>query len=311
MRCPAAARSSRRTSTPGCLHRSARTRSATAQSWSPRAARFICACRIGSIRMHRLPATGRHSATCGMATACSSKPRVRKSRCCTRRATITSGCCAPSCIGAAAAPAARRKTSPAVLNLLQLRDFVIVERADLEFGAGLTALTGETGAGKSIVVDALSMLAGGRAGADVVRSGAERAEATAAFVGLPPQAVAWLEAQSIDHDGEVILRRIVGQDGRSRAYINGQLVALQALRELADLLFEIHGQQEFQHLVKRDAQRDMLDRHAAVEDLAAAVAALFARYRDCRRELEALRAAAANRESRLDLLRYQLGELGA
>ncbi len=198
-----------------------------------------------------------------------------------------------------------------MLNLLQLRDFVIVERADLEFGAGLTALTGETGAGKSIVVDALSMLAGGRAGADVVRSGAERAEASAAFVGLPPAAVAWLEAQSIDHDGEVLLRRVVGQDGRSRAYINGQLVALQALRELADLLFEIHGQQEFQHLVKRDAQRDMLDRHAGAEELAAAVGVLFARYRDCRRELEALRSAAANRESRLDLLRYQLGELGA
>jgi DNA repair protein RecN (Recombination protein N) len=198
-----------------------------------------------------------------------------------------------------------------VLSLLQLRDFVIVEHADLEFGAGLTALTGETGAGKSIVVDALSMLAGGRAGADVVRSGAERAEASAAFVGLTAAAVAWLETQSIDHDGEVLLRRVVGQDGRSRAYINGQLVALQAMRELADLLFEIHGQQEFQHLVKRDAQRDMLDRHAGSEDLAAAVAALFARFRDCRRELDALQLAAANRESRLDLLRYQLGELGA
>ncbi len=198
-----------------------------------------------------------------------------------------------------------------MLTLLQLRDFVIVERADLEFGAGLTALTGETGAGKSIVVDALSLLAGGRAGADIVRSGAERAEATAAFVGLPPDAVAWLEGQSIEHDGEVLLRRVVGQDGRSRAYVNGQLVALQGLREFADLLFEIHGQQEFQHLVQRDAQREMLDRHAAAEELTAEVAALYARYRDCRRELEILQSAAENREARLDLLRYQLGELVA
>jgi len=198
-----------------------------------------------------------------------------------------------------------------VLTLLQLRDFVIVERADLEFGAGLTALTGETGAGKSIVVDALSMLAGGRAGADIVRSGAERAEATAAFAGLPAAAAAWLEAQSIDNDGEVLLRRVVGADGRSRAYINGQLVPMQALREFADLLFEIHGQQEFQHLVKRDAQREMLDRHAGAEEMAGAVAAIYARYRDCRRELQALQSAADNREARLDLLRYQLGELRA
>jgi len=196
-----------------------------------------------------------------------------------------------------------------MLTHLQLRDFVIVERAELDFGAGLTALTGETGAGKSIVVDALSMLAGGRAGADVVRSGAERAEATAAFTTLPAGALAWLEAQSIEHDGEVVVRRAVGLDGRSRAYINGQLVPLQALREFVELLLEIHGQQEFQQLVKRDAQRELLDRHAAADELAGTVAAIYARYRDCRRELEALQSAADNREARLDLLRYQLGEL--
>jgi len=196
-----------------------------------------------------------------------------------------------------------------MLTHLQLRDFVIVERAELDFGAGLTALTGETGAGKSIVVDALSMLAGGRAGADVVRSGAERAEATAAFTTLPAAALAWLEAQSIEHDGEVVVRRAVGLDGRSRAYINGQLVPLQTLREFVELLLEIHGQQEFQQLVKRDAQRELLDRHAAADELAGTVAAIYTRYRDCRRELEALQSAADNREARLDLLRYQLGEL--
>ncbi len=198
-----------------------------------------------------------------------------------------------------------------MLTLLQLRDFVIVERADLEFGAGLTALTGETGAGKSIIVDSLSVLAGGRAGADIVRTGAERAEATAAFAQLPSGALAWLEAQAIEHDGEVLVRRVVGLDGRSRAYINGQLVPLQALRDFAESLFEIHGQQEFQHLVKRDAQREMLDRHAGAEQLASTVAAIYARYRDCQRELESLRSAALNREARLDVLRYQLGELAA
>src|SRR5271165_4687429 len=276
MRSPAADPSSRPTSMPGCSRRSARIRSATGRSWCARAARFSCVSLTGTNRMRRSPAMAPYSATCGMATVCSSRPPTRGSRCCTRRATTISGCCAPSCTGAVAPPVARASTRTAVLNLLQLRDFVIVERADLEFGAGLTALTGETGAGKSIVVDALSMLAGGRAGADVVRSGAERAEATAAFVGLPPQAVAWLEAQSIENDGEVLLRRVVGTDGRSRAYINGQLVAMQALREFADLLFEIHGQQEFQHLVKRDAQREMLDRHAGAEEMAGAVAAIYA-----------------------------------
>jgi len=196
-----------------------------------------------------------------------------------------------------------------VLTHLQLRDFVIVDAAELAFGPGLTALTGETGAGKSLVVDALSMLAGGRTGGDVVRQGAERAEATAGFASLPAAAVAWLREQAIDHDGEVLLRRIVGADGRSRSYVNGQLVPLQSLREFAESLIEIHGQQEFQHLVKREAQRTLLDEHGSPPQLLAAVADLYERQRACRARVEALRAAAENRESRLELLRYQLGEL--
>jgi len=198
-----------------------------------------------------------------------------------------------------------------VLTHLQLRDFVIVEQADLDFGAGLAALTGETGAGKSVVVDALSMLAGGRASEAYVRHGAERAEATAVFSELPATAVDWLEAQAVEHDGEVLVRRVIGLDGRSRAYINGQLVPLQNLRDFAAALIEIHGQQEFQHLVKREAQREMLDRQAGADTLLAAVAGIHGRYRQCRRELDALEAAVANRDARLDLLRYQLGELSA
>jgi DNA repair protein RecN (Recombination protein N) len=198
-----------------------------------------------------------------------------------------------------------------VLTHLQLRDFVIVEEAALDFGPGLAALTGETGAGKSLVVDALIVLAGGRAGEGYVRQGAQRAEATAAFVDLPARARAWLESQAIEHDGEVLLRRVISVDGRSRAYVNGRMVPLQTLAELADLLIEIHGQQEFQHLVQRDAQREMLDRHGASEPLAAAVAEVYARYRDCRRELESVQAAAEDRSARLELLRYQVGELAA
>ena len=198
-----------------------------------------------------------------------------------------------------------------MLAHLQLRDFVLVDQAELEFSAGLTALTGETGAGKSIVVDALLLIAGGRGAGDVARQGAERAEVTASFSALPPGAVNWLKEQSIDFDGELVVRRVIGADGRSRAYVNGQVVPLQALRELAEFLIEIHGQQEFQHLVSRAAQRDLLDERVAAPGLKNTVAELFERYSASRREFESLKSAAENRDARLDLLRYQLRELQA
>ena len=198
-----------------------------------------------------------------------------------------------------------------MLTRLQLRDLVIVDQAELEIGPGLTALTGETGAGKSIVVDALLLLAGGRGAGDVVRHGAERAEVAATFSHLSAAALHWLEEQAIEHNGEVTLRRVTGTDGRSRAYINGQLVSIQALREYAEFLIEIHGQQEFQHLVKRSAQREMLDEHLSAEDLITVLSGIYQRYRACRRDYEALTSVAANREERLDLLRHQLAELKA
>jgi DNA repair protein RecN (Recombination protein N) len=198
-----------------------------------------------------------------------------------------------------------------MLTRLQLRDLVIVDQAELEIGPGLTALTGETGAGKSIVVDALLLLAGGRGAGDVVRHGAERAEVAASFSQLSAAALRWLEEQAVEHDGEVTVRRVTGADGRSRAYVNGQLVSIQALREFAELLIEIHGQQEFQHLVKRSAQRELLDEHLSGADLIPTLSALYQRYRACRRDYESLTSAAANREERLDLLRHQLAELRA
>jgi len=198
-----------------------------------------------------------------------------------------------------------------MLTHLQLRDLVIVDQAELELGPGLTALTGETGAGKSIVVDALLLISGGRAGGDVVRQGAERAEVAASFAALPAAAIAWLSAQAIDCDDELVVRRVIGADGRSRAYVNGQVVPIQALRELAEFLIEIHGQQEFQRLVNRTTQREMLDEHLAEPDVLRIVSELYQRYHACRRDVEALQSAAQNRDSRLDLLRYQLAELKA
>jgi DNA repair protein RecN (Recombination protein N) len=198
-----------------------------------------------------------------------------------------------------------------MLTHLQLRDLVLVDQAELELNGGLTALTGETGAGKSIVVDALLLVAGGRAGADVIRQGAERAEVTASFVALPAAAIDWLNTQSIEFDGEVVIRRVMGADGRSRAYVNGQVVPLQALRELAEFLIEIHGQQEFQHLVSRSAQRELLDERLSDPKLLTVVADLYERYKTTLRDFEALKSAAEDRDARLDLLRYQLTELTA
>ena len=198
-----------------------------------------------------------------------------------------------------------------MLTHLQLRDLAIVDRVELEFAAGLSALTGETGAGKSIVVDALLLAAGGRAGVDVIRHGAERAEVAASFSVPQGAASEWLNEQSIEHQGEVILRRVVSADGRSRAYLNGQVVSLQALREFADFVIEIHGQQEFQHLIKRAEQRSLLDAHAVPAPVIARVAKIFAEYRVCRDELDALKAAAANRDARVDYLQFQLAELQA
>jgi DNA repair protein RecN (Recombination protein N) len=198
-----------------------------------------------------------------------------------------------------------------MLTHLQLRDLVLVDQAELELKSGLTALTGETGAGKSIVVDALLLISGGRAAGDVVRQGAERAEVAASFDALPPAAKAWLESQAIEHSGDLVVRRVIGADGRSRAYVNGQMVPMQALRELTEFLIEIHGQQEFQRLVNRGAQREMLDEHLADRGLREAVSELYERYRARRRDFESLKSAAENRDSRLDLLRYQLAELKA
>src|ERR1700726_4586248 len=172
-----------------------------------------------------------------------------------------------------------------MLTHLQLRDLVIVDEAELDFGPGLTALTGETGAGKSIVVDALLLIAGGRAGGDIVRQGAERAEVAASFDALPPAAEAWLESQAIEKSGDLV-RRVIGADGRSRAYVNGQVVPIQALRELAEHLIEIHGQQEFQRLVNRGAQREMLDEHLGDLEALGTVSELYERYRICRRDFE-------------------------
>lgn len=199
-----------------------------------------------------------------------------------------------------------------MLSFLQVRDFAIVDAVEIEFGAGLTALTGETGAGKSILVDAVILALGGRAAADSVRHGAERAEITATFdVTDNDAARAWLAEQSLECDGEIILRRVVGADGRSRSFVNGQATPAQVVRELGSLLIDIHGQQEFLSLLRRDAQRRVLDDHGDHGSLLEPVRDTAGKWRQLCREHAALSAAAQERGSRLELLRYQVGELEA
>jgi DNA repair protein RecN (Recombination protein N) len=199
-----------------------------------------------------------------------------------------------------------------MLTHLQIKDFAIIDAAELELGRGLTALTGETGAGKSILVDAVLLAIGGRAGADVVRHGAERTEVTATFdLGDNPAARAWLDEQALEHDGEVMLRRVVGNDGRTRAYVNGQAQPVNQVRALGELLVDIHGQQEFLTLTRPDTQRALLDAHGGHEPLAAPVARLARECRAIETQLRDLTAAAAERDARLELLRYQLKELEA
>ncbi len=199
-----------------------------------------------------------------------------------------------------------------MLTFLQIRDFAIVEAVELEFKPGLTALTGETGAGKSIIVDALLLAAGGRATAESLRHGAQRAEITATFdVRSHEAAREWLAGQDIECDGDCVLRRVLSADGRGRAFINGQLSPLQSLRALGELLLDIHGQQEFQSLTRRAAQRQLLDAHGGHDPKVAQVRAAHTRFSEHKARLDELNAAGRDREARLELLRYQVRELQA
>lgn len=200
-----------------------------------------------------------------------------------------------------------------MLTHLQIRDLAIIDAAEIEFRPGLTVLTGETGAGKSIIVDALQLLAGGRAGSEVVRHGAERAEVSGSFdLGDPGGAlVRLLREQSIDATDELTIRRLVGSDGRSRAYLNGQTVPLQLLREVGVLLIDIHGQHEFQSLVRPAAQRELLDASGGLEGLASEVAGLQRVWLTLLNRTLDLESRVRDRDARTELVQFQVRELEA
>jgi len=199
-----------------------------------------------------------------------------------------------------------------MLTSLQIRDFAIVDQISVEFDPGMTVLTGETGAGKSILVDAVGLVLGERGGSQLVRNGAKRAEFSAEFdISTLPGVVDWLEQQALDQDNECLLRRVVSADGRSRAFINGNAATMQQLKSLGELLLDIHGQHFHQSLGRRPVQRDLLDHFGGLLDLRRSTESSFEKWHSLQERLDDLQNADADRASRLDLLNFQLQELEA
>ncbi|HEX4763760.1 MAG TPA: DNA repair protein RecN [Usitatibacter sp.] len=200
-----------------------------------------------------------------------------------------------------------------MLRALSIRDYVIVDRLDLELGSGFTALTGETGAGKSILVDALALAIGGRADAGVVRAGAQRAEVSADFDAADVADVrAWLAAQELDEgDGACLVRRTIDSSGRSRGFVNGRPATAAQLRELGEMLVDIHGQHDHQLLMKRDRQRALLDSFAGCEPLARDVAARFSAWRRLAEQRSAREGAQRTSARERELLTHEIRDLEA
>ncbi|WP_298135328.1 DNA repair protein RecN [Acidiferrobacter sp.] len=199
-----------------------------------------------------------------------------------------------------------------MLSELLIRSFVVIDELRIPLGPGLSVVTGETGAGKSVLVDALGLVLGSRADAGAIRTGADAAEVIATFDLAPDSpARAWLRERDLTADADqCIVRRIVAPD-RSRAFINATPVPLQMLRDLSEQLLDLHGQHEHQALMRKDMQRTLLDAYAGAEGEAQALAEAMAALQSARSRHNALQEAAEQRAARASLVRYQLDELEA
>jgi DNA repair protein RecN (Recombination protein N) len=198
-----------------------------------------------------------------------------------------------------------------MLRSLAIRDFVIVDRLELEFSPGFTVLTGETGAGKSILIDALAMVLGERADAIVVRGGAERAEIGAEFgVDARPDITRWLGDNDLTGDeGVLLMRRMIESSGRSRGFINGHAATLAQLRELGERLVDIHGQHQHQSLGRAAAQRELLDAYGGLAEAAGKVAELHGAWQRRRERRIAFETNAAAFAAEREQLEWQAREL--
>lgn len=197
-----------------------------------------------------------------------------------------------------------------MLQHLTIRHYAIIDQLELNFSSGLTALTGETGAGKSILLGALGLVLGDRADSDSVKQGHDHAEINAEFdISKLDHVSTWLVQQELNIDDECILRRRVSADGRSRAFVNGTPVNLQLIRELAEMLIDIHGQHEHQSIMKPFTQRQLLDDYAGHRPLLESVSDLYVKTKLVEEQLNHLTRSSQDRSSRIDLLRFQTQEL--
>lgn len=197
-----------------------------------------------------------------------------------------------------------------MLLSINISNYTLVESLEIEFAQGTTAITGETGAGKSLVLDALRMALGDRADTDTIRHGKERAEITATFdINTIEAAKTWLDANDFNSDENCILRRIYTREGRSRGYINGQPSTMSQLQELGDMLTDIHSQHEHQSLLRKETHRRLLDEYANAEDLATKVAREYSAWHKARIDLTNLLQRSDELDDRKDLLNFQVNEL--
>ncbi|CAL8475181.1 DNA repair protein RecN [Caballeronia sp. S22] len=195
-----------------------------------------------------------------------------------------------------------------MLRHLSIRDFVIVATLDIDFDPGFTVFSGETGAGKSILIDALALTLGSRGDASVVRTGQARADITAEF-GTHPQVTRWLDEHALSQDSDsVMLRRVIDSGGRSRAFINGTPATLAQLREVGEMLVDIHGQHAHQLLMRPDAQRELFDTHAQLLDTAGAVNRAWRAMRDAQQAVETAQSRDRELQLERERLAWQLSE---
>ncbi|WP_339490312.1 DNA repair protein RecN [Pseudomonas sp. EL_65y_Pfl2_R95] len=193
---------------------------------------------------------------------------------------------------------------------LSVHNYAIVEHLDLELERGMSVISGETGAGKSIMLDALGLTLGDRADSGVVRPGADKADILASFdLDDIPEARTWLAERDLDHDGPCILRRVITAEGRSRGYINGSPCPQADLKALGELLIDIHSQHEHQSLLKAETHRRLLDEFAGSQDLARQVSLAAQRWKQTRSELERISSIGDEQRARHQLLSYQLEEM--
>lgn len=197
-----------------------------------------------------------------------------------------------------------------MLKYLQIVNFAIIKKLELDFGSGLTVVTGETGAGKSIIIDALEIVLGSRTDPGIIRADQDKCEMTACFaISHIESAQEWLNAHDYDHENECLIRRILHKDGRSKVTINGTACSLQQVREFSLTLISIHSQNQQQLLLKKNYQREILDKFGNHKSLCQQINAIYTTWRDLNQQLQKLSHEKQQSISLIELYRYQLDEL--